>query len=181
MSPARAHTKQLRNTLLFASCAKEVTTKAQVNVVMCDIISLTVHEPKLKVDFTAYVEKYEFTFDVVLDEDVTMYQSMVEPSIPTIYKRTNATFFAYTKIGSVKMFPIQPLPLRVVEELFGRLTCFVPTANLENVSIHLYHVVVTQGNGGETWFKVGRLKTYTHTPYNIGHVLKFKCVVVDAK
>ncbi|XP_055804074.1 kinesin-like protein KIN-7F [Solanum dulcamara] len=36
MSPARCHVEQSRNTLLFASCAKEVTTTAQVNVVVSD-------------------------------------------------------------------------------------------------------------------------------------------------
>ncbi|KAL2490653.1 ATP binding microtubule motor family protein [Abeliophyllum distichum] len=36
LSPARCHVEQSRNTLLFASCAKEVTTNAQVNVVMSD-------------------------------------------------------------------------------------------------------------------------------------------------
>ncbi|XP_031385160.1 kinesin-like protein KIN-7F isoform X2 [Punica granatum] len=36
MSPARSHVEQSRNTLLFASCAKEVTINAQVNVVMSD-------------------------------------------------------------------------------------------------------------------------------------------------
>ncbi|KAE8719100.1 Kinesin-like protein NACK2 [Hibiscus syriacus] len=36
LSPARTHVEQTRNTLLFACCAKEVTTKAQVNVVMSD-------------------------------------------------------------------------------------------------------------------------------------------------
>nr|KYP41006.1 Kinesin-related protein 11 [Cajanus cajan] len=36
MSPARSHVEQTRNTLLFASCAKEVTTNAKVNVVMSD-------------------------------------------------------------------------------------------------------------------------------------------------
>ncbi|PWA69490.1 endonuclease/exonuclease/phosphatase, MYND-like zinc finger, mRNA-binding protein [Artemisia annua] len=34
-------------------------------------------------------------------------------------------------------------------------------------------------NGGETWFKVGRSKTYTPTTNDIGHVLKFECFVVD--
>ncbi|CAN8274075.1 unnamed protein product [Cochlearia groenlandica] len=34
MSPARSHLEQSRNTLLFASCAKEVTTNAQVNMVV---------------------------------------------------------------------------------------------------------------------------------------------------
>ncbi|KAL3637460.1 hypothetical protein CASFOL_018628 [Castilleja foliolosa] len=36
MSPACSHVEQSRNTLLFAGCAKEVTTKARVNVVMSD-------------------------------------------------------------------------------------------------------------------------------------------------
>ncbi|XP_031287248.1 kinesin-like protein KIN-7E isoform X2 [Pistacia vera] len=36
MSPARSQIEQSRNTLLFASCAKEVATNAQVNVVMSD-------------------------------------------------------------------------------------------------------------------------------------------------
>ncbi|KAK2660655.1 hypothetical protein Ddye_007188 [Dipteronia dyeriana] len=36
MSPSRSHVEQSRNTLLFASCAKEVSTNAQVNVVMSD-------------------------------------------------------------------------------------------------------------------------------------------------
>ncbi|XP_059637196.1 kinesin-like protein KIN-7E [Cornus florida] len=36
MSPARSHVEQSRNTLLFASCAKEVSTSAQVNVVMSE-------------------------------------------------------------------------------------------------------------------------------------------------
>ncbi|XP_059459574.1 kinesin-like protein KIN-7I isoform X2 [Corylus avellana] len=36
MSPAHCHVEQSRNTLLFASCAKEVTTNARVNVVVSD-------------------------------------------------------------------------------------------------------------------------------------------------
>ncbi|GLT69166.1 hypothetical protein SLA2020_413400 [Shorea laevis] len=36
MSPASSHVEQSRNTLLFASCAKEVTTNARVNLVMSD-------------------------------------------------------------------------------------------------------------------------------------------------
>ncbi|KAG9442919.1 hypothetical protein H6P81_018773 [Aristolochia fimbriata] len=36
MSPARSHLEQSRNTLLFASCAKQVATNAHVNVVMSD-------------------------------------------------------------------------------------------------------------------------------------------------
>lgn len=36
MSPARSYIEQSRNTLLFASCAKQVVTSAHVNVVMSD-------------------------------------------------------------------------------------------------------------------------------------------------
>lgn len=36
MSPAQIHVEQSRNTLFFASCAKEVVTNAQVNVVVSD-------------------------------------------------------------------------------------------------------------------------------------------------
>ncbi|XP_010445917.1 PREDICTED: kinesin-like protein KIN-7I, partial [Camelina sativa] len=36
MSPARSHVEQSRNTLLFAICAKEVTTNAQVNLVVSE-------------------------------------------------------------------------------------------------------------------------------------------------
>ncbi|VVB07625.1 unnamed protein product [Arabis nemorensis] len=36
MSPARSHVEQSRNTLLFATCAKEVSTNAQVNLVVSE-------------------------------------------------------------------------------------------------------------------------------------------------
>ncbi|XP_062099579.1 kinesin-like protein KIN-7F [Humulus lupulus] len=36
LSPARSHIEQSRNTLFFASCAKEVTTNAKINVVVSD-------------------------------------------------------------------------------------------------------------------------------------------------
>ncbi|KAF9673288.1 hypothetical protein SADUNF_Sadunf10G0008600 [Salix dunnii] len=82
--------------------------------------ALTVHEPKLKVDLTAYVEKHEFCFDAVLDEHVTndeVYRVTVEPIIPTIFQRTKATCFAYGQTGSGKTFTMQPLPLRAADDL----------------------------------------------------------------
>ncbi|KAK6138940.1 hypothetical protein DH2020_027321 [Rehmannia glutinosa] len=50
---------------------KEVSRKEDDIVTVYDDAYLTVHEPKLKVDLTAYVEKHEFCFDAVLDEHVT--------------------------------------------------------------------------------------------------------------
>ncbi|TMX02999.1 hypothetical protein EJD97_018816 [Solanum chilense] len=99
---------------------KEVARKEDDIVTVPDNDSLTVHEPKLKVDLTAYVEKHEFCFDAVLDEFVTndqVYRATVEPIIPTIFQRTKATCFAYGQTGSGKTYTMQPLPLRAAEDL----------------------------------------------------------------
>nr|CAB3470557.1 unnamed protein product [Digitaria exilis] len=64
--------------------------------------SLTVHETKLKVDLTEYMERHEFVFDAVLDDDVSndkVYNETVEPIIPAIFQRTKATCFAYGQTG----------------------------------------------------------------------------------
>ncbi|EPS68733.1 hypothetical protein M569_06033 [Genlisea aurea] len=53
-------------------------------------------------------------------------------------------------------------------------------ASLSNGTTAVYPAVVTQRNGGEIWVEVGRSKTYTPTADDIGHALKFECVVVDA-
>eukprot|EP00250_Pteridium_aquilinum_P015765 c22750_g1_i2 orf=624-3017(+) len=81
---------------------------------------LTVHEPKLKVDLTAYVDRHEFVFDAILDEDVTndeVYLETVEPIIPTLFQRTKATCFAYGQTGSGKTYTMQPLPLKASEAI----------------------------------------------------------------
>ncbi|KAB1222420.1 hypothetical protein CJ030_MR2G028748 [Morella rubra] len=76
------------------------------------------------------------------------------------------------------------------EELFGRfnssgsaasLSGSASTTSLTNGSTPLYPAAVTQRSGGETWFEVGRYKTYTPTADDIGHVLKFECVVVEVE
>ncbi|CAO2821963.1 unnamed protein product [Amaranthus hypochondriacus] len=98
---------------------KEIARKEDDIVTVYDN-ALTVHEPKLKVDLTAYVEKHEFCFDAVLDEYVTndeVYRGTVEPIIPTIFQRTKATCFAYGQTGSGKTFTMKPLPIRAAEDL----------------------------------------------------------------
>ncbi|XP_041028016.1 carbon catabolite repressor protein 4 homolog 1-like [Juglans microcarpa x Juglans regia] len=76
------------------------------------------------------------------------------------------------------------------EELFGRfnssgsaasLSGSASTPSLTNGSAPLYPAAVTQRSGGETWLEVGCNKRYTPTADDIGHVLKFECVVVDAE
>ncbi|CAN4095979.1 unnamed protein product [Withania somnifera] len=99
---------------------KEISRKEDDIVTVSDSASLSVHEPKLKVDLTAYVENHEFCFDAVLDEHITndeVYHATVEPIIPTIFQRTKATCFAYGQTGSGKTYTMQPLPLRAAEDL----------------------------------------------------------------
>uniref|UniRef100_A0A2P2MHZ4 Kinesin-like protein n=2 Tax=Rhizophora mucronata TaxID=61149 RepID=A0A2P2MHZ4_RHIMU len=98
---------------------KEIARKED-DIVTVDENSITVHEPKLKVDLTAYVEKHEFCFDAVLDEHVTndeVYQKTVEPIIPTIFQRTKATCFAYGQTGSGKTYTMKPLPLKASQDI----------------------------------------------------------------
>ena len=50
---------------------------------------LTVHEPRVKVDLTKYVEHHAFAFDDVLDEEVSndaVYCSTVQPLVATIFR-----------------------------------------------------------------------------------------------
>ncbi|XVF34186.1 hypothetical protein REPUB_Repub18cG0037200 [Reevesia pubescens] len=61
------------------------------------------------------------------------------------------------------------------------LTGSASSTGLTNGSTPRYPAAVTQRSGGETWFEVGRSKTYTPTADDIGHVLKFECVVVDTE
>ncbi|MED6210282.1 Kinesin-like protein KIN-13A [Stylosanthes scabra] len=103
---------------------KELAKKEDDVVSVSDYAYLTVHEPKLKVDLTAYVEKHDFCFDAVFDENVTndeVYRDTVEPIIPTIFERTKATCFAYGQTGSGKTYTMQPLPLRAAEDLVRQL------------------------------------------------------------
>lgn len=82
--------------------------------------SLTVHETKLKVDLTEYVERHNFVFDAVLDEEVSndeVYHETVEPIVPIIFQRTKATCFAYGQTGSGKTYTMKPLPLRASRDI----------------------------------------------------------------
>ncbi|KAK2985300.1 hypothetical protein RJ640_024296 [Escallonia rubra] len=83
---------------------KKEIAKKEEDIVTIDPTtnSLTVHETKLKVDLTEYVEKNEFVFDAVMGEDVSndkVYSETVEPIVPIIFQRTKATCFAYGQTG----------------------------------------------------------------------------------
>lgn len=82
------------------------------------------------------------------------------------------------------------------EELFGRFasggagvmstgisgsTSRVGTPGPNNGSVPSYPLSVSERNGGETWFEVGRSRTYTPTTDDIGNTLKFECVAVGVE
>ncbi|KAJ9692375.1 hypothetical protein PVL29_011434 [Vitis rotundifolia] len=99
---------------------KKELAKNEDDIITIDSNSLTVHETKLKVDLTEYVEKHEFFFDAVLNEEVSndeVYRETVEPIVPIIFQRTKATCFAYGQTGSGKTFTMKPLPLKASRDI----------------------------------------------------------------
>ncbi|XP_076910074.1 kinesin-like protein KIN-13B [Bidens hawaiensis] len=102
---------------------KKEIAKKEDDIISIDTntCSLTVHESKVKVDLTEYVEKHGFVFDAVMNEDVTndeIYSQTVEPIIPIIFQKTKATCFAYGQTGSGKTYTMQPLPLKASHDIF---------------------------------------------------------------
>ena len=69
--------------------------------------SITVHEPKIKVDLTKFTNNQEFTFDGVFDTEATnveIYRRTAQPLIEHLFKQGKATCFAYGQTGSGKTF-----------------------------------------------------------------------------
>lgn len=99
---------------------KKELAKNEEDIIETYSNSMTVHETKLKVDLTQYLEKHEFVFDAVLNEEVTndeVYRETVEPIVPIIFERTKATCFAYGQTGSGKTYTMKPLPLKASRDI----------------------------------------------------------------
>ncbi|KAK4267455.1 hypothetical protein QN277_024233 [Acacia crassicarpa] len=99
---------------------KKELAKNEEDIIETHSNSLTVHETKLKVDLTQYLEKHEFVFDAVLNEEVAndeVYCETVEPIVPIIFQRTKATCFAYGQTGSGKTYTMKPLPLKATRDI----------------------------------------------------------------
>ncbi len=67
----------------------------------------TVHEPKVKVDLTRYVESHKFVFDEVFGHEATneqIYRRTCQPLVEFALNRGKATCFAYGQTGSGKTF-----------------------------------------------------------------------------
>jgi len=67
--------------------------------------SLTIAEPKTRVDLSKFVYNHEFTFDAVFDCDasnVDIYSECCRPLIHKVFQGSKATCFAYGQTGSGK-------------------------------------------------------------------------------
>ncbi|KAL7985157.1 hypothetical protein Chor_003727 [Crotalus horridus] len=90
---------------------KRPLNKQELGKKECDIItvvsknSVLVHEPKLKVDLTKYLENQSFRFDFSFDEKATnemVYWFTARPLVHTVFEGGKATCFAYGQTGSGK-------------------------------------------------------------------------------
>ncbi|XP_071952335.1 kinesin-like protein KIF2A [Antedon mediterranea] len=90
---------------------KRPMNKKEMNKKDIDVItipqkeSVLVHEPKLKVDLTKYLENQHFRFDFALDENATnemVYRFTAKRLVECIFSKGMATCFAYGQTGSGK-------------------------------------------------------------------------------
>ncbi|KAM6457405.1 kinesin-like protein KIF2C isoform 2-T2 [Liasis olivaceus] len=90
---------------------KRPLNKQELGKKECDIItvvsknSILVHEPKVKVDLTKYLENQPFRFDFSFDEKATnemVYWFTARPLVQTVFEGGKATCFAYGQTGSGK-------------------------------------------------------------------------------
>ncbi|XP_021957433.1 kinesin-like protein KIF2A [Folsomia candida] len=90
---------------------KRPMNKKEINRKEVDVITVplkntvTVHEPKQKVDLTKYLENQHFRYDYAFDESCTnemVYKYTARPLVQTIFEGGMATCFAYGQTGSGK-------------------------------------------------------------------------------
>lgn len=84
---------------------KEVTRKEVDVISVPSKDQIVVHEPKLKVDLTKFLENQHFRFDYAFDETCgndLVYKYTAKPLVQTIFEGGMATCFAYGQTGSGK-------------------------------------------------------------------------------
>ncbi|XP_016946518.1 kinesin-like protein Klp59C [Drosophila biarmipes] len=84
---------------------KEENTKNMDIITIPTSESLIVHELRLKVDLTKFLEHHKFRFDYTFDEECSnalVYAHTARPLIRTMFEGGNATCFAYGQTGSGK-------------------------------------------------------------------------------
>lgn len=90
--------------------------------------TVTINEPRVKVDLTKYVEQHQFVFDEVFDEGANnsdVYQRTAMPLVDYIFTGGKATCFAYGQTGSGKTFTMlderDGLYVMAARDIFAKL------------------------------------------------------------
>ncbi|KAJ2858722.1 hypothetical protein J3B02_000103 [Coemansia erecta] len=90
--------------------------------------TLSVMEPKVKVDMTKYIEESRFVFDEVFDEhaeNAHVYERTAKPLVDYIFTGGNATCFAYGQTGSGKTYTMMDIQnglyIQAAEDIFRLL------------------------------------------------------------
>lgn len=85
---------------------KKETNKKEIDIITVpDKEHTIVHECKLKVDLTKYLDNHNFRFDYTFDENATnelVYRYTAKPLVDTVFNQGMATCFAYGQTGSGK-------------------------------------------------------------------------------
>lgn len=84
---------------------KELNNKEIDVITIPNKQNVVVHEPKLKVDLTKYLENQNFRFDYAFDENVDnaiVYRYAAKPLVECLFEKGMATCFAYGQTGSGK-------------------------------------------------------------------------------
>ncbi|KAE8726370.1 Kinesin-13A [Hibiscus syriacus] len=139
---------------------KEEISRKEDDIVTVRENVLTVHEPKLKVDLTAYVEKHDFCFDAVLDEHATndeVYRETVEPIIPIIFQRTKATCFSYgqTEGKLIKATCILDSMRLIMREDGKQCVCIVGLQEFEVSDVQIVKEYIERGNAARSTGSTG--------------------------
>ncbi|XP_054949847.1 kinesin-like protein KIF2C isoform X5 [Pan paniscus] len=110
-SEMRMKRAQIEEHRICVCVRKRPLNKQELAKKEIDVISipskclLLVHEPKLKVDLTKYLENQAFCFDFAFDETASnevVYRFTARPLVQTIFEGGKATCFAYGQTGSGK-------------------------------------------------------------------------------
>ncbi|KAJ2334740.1 hypothetical protein GGH91_005627, partial [Coemansia sp. RSA 2671] len=110
--------------------------------------SLSVMEPKVKVDLTKYIEESRFVFDEVFSENATntqVYERTAKPLVEYIFGGGNATCFAYGQTGSGKTYTMldahNGLYIQAADDLFAMAAR--PEHSHLNVHVSFYEIYLT--------------------------------------
>ncbi|KAK3773556.1 hypothetical protein RRG08_022267 [Elysia crispata] len=104
-------TDPIENHQICVCVRKRPLSKKEMGKSEADVITIPnkenviVHEPKLKVDLTKYLENQQFRFDYAFDEHANndvVYRYTAQPLVECIFEGGMATCFAYGQTGSGK-------------------------------------------------------------------------------